>query len=91
MMLFVVVALVMASVSGVVWKVTAERPIGVVSLMWSGYAVYEYLMASRVLCSGECNIRVDLLVIGPILLGVTAGAIAKVEAKRRKRQKGSAQ
>ncbi len=91
MMLFVVVALVMAAVSGVVWKLTGERPIGAVSLMWSAYAVYEYLMASRVLCSGECNIRVDLLVIVPVLLGVTAGAIGKAEMRRRKRKKGDAQ
>ncbi|MBC7601308.1 MAG: hypothetical protein H7255_01425 [Ramlibacter sp.] len=28
-------------------------------------------MFARVLCSGECNIRVDLLVIYPVLLGAT--------------------
>lgn len=91
MMFLVAVALLMAAVTGAVWKIRGESAIGVVSLMWSGYAVYEGLMADRVLCSGECNIRVDLLVIVPILLGVTAGAIAKVEAKKRERQKGSAQ
>ncbi|MFN2240573.1 MAG: hypothetical protein ABR524_14400, partial [Thermoanaerobaculia bacterium] len=25
--------------------------------MWVGYAVYEYGMKVRILCSGECNIR----------------------------------
>ena len=91
MMLFVAVALLLAAVCGLVWKITREMPIGVVSLLWAGYAVYEYLMVARVLCSGECNIRVDLLGILPILLGVTAGAIGKVEARRRKREKGAAQ
>lgn len=85
MVIFVVVALLMAAISGVVWKLQGERSIGVVSLMWASYAVYESLMAARLLCSGECNIRVDLLVIVPILLGVTAGAIAKVERKKRRR------
>ena len=31
------------------------------------YCVYEYLMYARVLCSGECNIRVDLLLAYPAL------------------------
>ena len=38
------------------------------STVWFLYGVYEYLMRFRVLCSGECNIRVDLLLIYPILL-----------------------
>ncbi len=37
-------------------------------IAWIGYAVYEYLMYARVLCTGECNIRVDLLFIYPALL-----------------------
>jgi hypothetical protein len=40
------------------------------------YGIYEYLMYLRVLCSGECNIRVDLLLIYPILLIATiTGAV----------------
>jgi len=35
---------------------------------WCLYGLYEYLMRFRVLCSGDCNIRVDLLLIYPILL-----------------------
>jgi hypothetical protein len=34
---------------------------------WIAYGVYEYLMQIRVLCSGECDIRVDLLLIYPVL------------------------
>lgn len=36
-------------------------------LLWIIYGAYEYLMYARVLCSGECNIRLDLLVIYPFL------------------------
>jgi len=32
------------------------------------YGVYEYLVYARALCSGERNIRVDLLLIYPALL-----------------------
>ena len=38
------------------------------AVVWFSYGVYEYLMHFRLLCSGECNIRVDLLLIYPILL-----------------------
>jgi len=38
------------------------------AVIWLLYALYEWLMYLRVLCSGECNIRIDLLVIWPFLL-----------------------
>lgn len=46
--------------------------------LWVLYAAYEAAMARRILCSGECNIRVDLLLIYAILgaLSVTAIVIA---------------
>jgi hypothetical protein len=34
---------------------------------WLAYLPYEYAMKLRILCSGECNIRVDLLAIYPVL------------------------
>jgi hypothetical protein len=45
-----------------------------VGIMWLLYALYETGMQRRWLCSGECNIRVDLLVIYPLLLIGLAGA-----------------
>lgn len=44
---------------------------------WGVYAAYESLMLTRVLCSGECNIRVDLLLIYPFLLVVSIAAIVQ--------------
>ncbi len=41
---------------------------------WALYMVWEYLMYARVLCSGECNIRVDLLLIYPALLVLSVAA-----------------
>jgi len=35
---------------------------------WFCYLPYEWGMKLRILCSGECNIRVDLLLIYPFLL-----------------------
>jgi hypothetical protein len=42
--------------------------------VWILYSVYETGMQRRWLCSGECNIRVDLILIYPCLLLMTAAA-----------------
>jgi hypothetical protein len=39
----------------------------VATLAWFAYFPYEQAMKLRILCSGECNIRVDLLLFYPIL------------------------
>jgi hypothetical protein len=53
-----------------------------VAIIWSVYAIYEFLMYRRVLCSGECNIRVDLLLIYPGLLIATIWAVVRAFAYR---------
>ncbi len=55
------------------------------SVLWVLYAAYETGMARRILCSGECNIRVDLLLIYPVLLMLSvAAAVAGYRSTRRK-------
>jgi hypothetical protein len=44
------------------------------ALAWLLYASYEYAMRRRWLCSGECNIRVDLLLLYPVLLAISVAA-----------------
>ena len=58
------------------WCMTLSRKIifSVAGGLWLLYGVYESLMYARILCSGECNIRVDLLLIYPILLIVSVAA-----------------
>jgi hypothetical protein len=49
----------------------------VVGIVWLLYALYETGMQQRWLCSGECNIRVDLLVIYPaLLIGLLVAALS---------------
>jgi hypothetical protein len=56
--------------------------------VWLVYASYEYGMLRRWLCTGECNIRVDLLLIYPALLLLSvAGTIAVVLALARRRHR----
>jgi hypothetical protein len=43
---------------------------------WLLYAVLEILNQLRITCSGECNIRIDLLLIYPILVLFSGWALA---------------
>lgn len=54
-----------------------RRAVVGVGVVWLLYSVYELGMQRRWLCSGECNIRIDLLVIYPVLLiGLVVAAIS---------------
>jgi hypothetical protein len=52
-----------------------RRTILVAMLAWLAYCPYELAMKLRILCTGECNIRVDLLLLYPILILVSALAV----------------
>ncbi|HEY5717630.1 MAG TPA: hypothetical protein VIS52_03990 [Motiliproteus sp.] len=45
------------------------------ALLWGLYTLYELAIYYRLTCSGECNIRVDLLLIYPVLLLATLLAL----------------
>ena len=51
-------------------------------VVWLLYAGYEYGMKQRWLCTGECNIRVDLLLIYPVLLLLTVLGVVNLLRKR---------
>ncbi len=53
------------------------------ALLWWTYAVYESLMYLRILCTGECNIRVDLLLIYPLLLLASLVSVILMILQRR--------
>lgn len=67
MIVFVLVAGLMALAHGVA-ALQRPRPAVIVSgILWALYACYEYLIATGVLCDKDCNIRVDLVFFIPIL------------------------
>ena len=43
--------------------------------LWALYGLWEWGMQSRVLCSGECNIRIDLLVFMFLLERLSRNAL----------------
>jgi hypothetical protein len=61
---------------------TRRRIVWIAAGAWALYGVYEMLMERRVLCSGECNIRVDLLLLYPALLALSVAAV-DVAVRRR--------
>jgi len=44
------------------------------AVIWTAYAVYEFLISRGVLCPDQCS-RVDLLVIDPFLIVLTVVAL----------------
>jgi hypothetical protein len=71
---------ILAAVIGIVLlglgRSARRRAAVAIGVVWLLYALYETGMQRRWLCSGECDIRIDLLVIYPVLLVslVVAGA-----------------
>lgn len=72
---------VLAAALGAVFLALAalsrRRSIAIAGVAWLLYGAYETAMRLRWLCTGECNIRVDLLVIYP-LLWVVSGVAAVI-------------
>jgi hypothetical protein len=60
-----------------------RRIVGIAGWAWLGYAGYEAAMRLRWLCTGECNIRVDLLLIYPVLLVISIVALVALIRGRR--------
>lgn len=55
-------------------------------VVWLLYGLYELGMQRRWLCRGECNIRVDLLLIYPVLLiGLLVAVVSLTRASARPR------
>jgi hypothetical protein len=87
--LFTIIAIciVLALCFGVAWLHLRGTSPALAAVAWILYPPYEFWIRSR--CTGECNIRVDLLLIAPFLLVVSIlAAISLVRSNWRKR-KGS--
>ena len=69
------------------WAASRRRIALVAAVAWLLYVPYEYGMKWRILCSGECNIRVDLLLLYPALAVLAVfGLVAALRALGRARR-----
>lgn len=48
------------------------------SLLWLAYMIYELAIWFKILCEEDCNIRVDLLVIYPVLAVISLLVLVRV-------------
>ena len=78
-------ALVPAALFLYLYGLSKRLVILVTGLIWLAYLPYEYGMKLRLLCSGECNIRVDLLLIYPVLVVLTLVSLVVFATITRKR------
>ena len=81
-------ALVPAAILAALFASKRRVVAAVGAVLWALYAVYELLMKERVLCTGECNIRVDLILFLPVLWIVFFWAL--VSSLRARRSRGTA-
>src|SRR5213593_4419812 len=70
----------LAAIPGAVFvalfAVSRKRLVLTAAAAWLAYLPYEYAMKLRLLCSGECNIRLDLMVLYPVLLVISVVGLA---------------
>jgi len=68
-------ALLLSAFFAILYFRCRRRAVLVTALAWLIYFPYEQAMQWRILCSGECNIRVDLLLLYPLLLLMSLAAV----------------
>jgi len=75
-------ALLVAAVFAVLHVRRGRGVLALAGGAWLLYGLYEYMMHFRIWCEGDCNIRVDLLLIYPVLLVLALGAIVSLFLRR---------
>lgn len=78
-------ALVPAALFAWLHSISKSKFILNTAISWFAYVPYEYAMTFRLLCSGECNIRVDLLLLYPLLAVPSVVSLVVFALNRRKR------
>lgn len=79
-----VIAAIFAIFFAAIWSRWGGKICMVAATSWAIYAPYEYMIFKRVLCSGECDIRVDLLLFYPILAAISVAALVALLMRRAK-------
>jgi hypothetical protein len=70
-----VMALIPVFILGLLYFKSKNKMVLTAIVLWLVYMVYEELHLLRIMCSGECNIRIDLLLIYPVLIVISLVAL----------------
>jgi hypothetical protein len=68
------------------WRLTRKQSWSAAVWLWLLYVPYEVVMQWGILCSGPCDLRIDRVVIYPVLLVVTISAVHHLWSYLMKRQ-----
>jgi hypothetical protein len=68
-------ALIPAGLFALLYVTSGRWLVAATAVVWLVYTVYEYSMHQRWLCTGDCNIRLDLLLLYPVLLVTSIVAV----------------
>ena len=71
-------ALVPGALFAAAWVRRRRTVVLAAALAWLAYFPYELGMKLRMLCTGECNIRVDLLLLYPLLAVISVLALVAI-------------
>lgn len=69
------IALFPALIFFLLYRHKRSRWVLAASFLWFAYTLYEFAMRLKLVCDGECNIRVDLLLVYPLLITISAIAL----------------
>jgi hypothetical protein len=78
MVKYPVIAVLPATAFGLAFVRTRSRLARAAAVAWTVYVFYEFGMRLRILCSGDCNIRVDLVIAYPVLIALSIAAIVGI-------------
>ncbi len=82
-LLLIVLAIVLLSATG--WLYKRDLIARAAVMLWMAFVPYEIWFRSH--CTGECNIRADLVLLLPILLVVSLAAMASAAHKALQKRK----
>jgi hypothetical protein len=76
-----------AALLAMAWHYTRRRLVLVAAVLWLAFPPYNYVILAN--CSGDCDIRVDLLLVAPILFGVSLLALESIARSAWRTRKSS--
>lgn len=77
-------ALLPALVFAGLWLWSRSRTALAAAVLWALYGAWEWSIHAGYACDGGCDIRVDLLLIAPLLLLVSAAGVVRAIVDRRR-------
>ena len=78
-------ALIPAAAFGIVYAWNRRGLTLAPALAWALYALWELLIYERITCRGDCNIRVDLLAMYPLLWILSLAGLIGLAMGRKRR------